>query len=427
MTIYAKIIVMSVEIFKPRRKRNKGRRNSFTINSPFLTENIQIVNMDKLTEEQDKMARTANDFSYLKEHFAKYFIFEHVQYSKNRVFDDPTTAEPVIGERAFFKDFEHAKEFFKLHDWIRYVCFQYEQGKTGNLHLQGYMQYKEPLDYSTVRKKIMPTMSLRPADGTALDAINYCKKLDTKVDGFDFFEHGEPVEEGQRLDKERLKGYVINRTPYSEVLENDTYFSIVSGDRLESAQQKYLADQFKNVVRDVHTTYIYGKEGAGKTSYCERVLGYQPQDVYIVGEYDTDFRKGMFDEYNGHDILIFDEFDSSVEITKMNTWLNGRPTPALMARTKSKTPVFTKVFIISNYPIDHHWKKQRNDPENSKEPSYRGFLRRVKEIIYMPDMNIYEWQHGRPTDETIATLKSQNASVKLLPQEIEQTTMGVEK
>ena len=41
----------------------------------------------------------------------------------------------------------------------------------------------------------------------------------------------------------------------------------------------------------------------------------------------------------------------------------------------------------------------------------------------MPDMNVYIWQKGRPTDEVIATLEKQGAKVTLLPQDVEQTTI----
>ena len=62
-----------------------------------------------------------------------------------------------------------------------------------------------------------------------------------------------------------------------------------------------------------------------------------------------------------------------------------------------------------------------------KQPSYEGFLRRINEIIYMPERNVYIWQKGRPTDETIATLEKQGAKITLLPQETEQMKMGVEQ
>ena len=410
-----------------KRNRNRANRFAFTLPNPFVTENTKIVDMESLTEEQQQYTRMHHDYTILKspEH-AHLFEFHYVEYKKNLIKDDDTSAVQVIGERAFFKDYDSAKEYFKTIEYIDYFCFQYEQGeKTGLLHLQGFLHFRRPMDMKIVHK-LFPTWHLHKCEGSNADCIAYCKKSKTAVEGFAFFEHGKELgEEGQRLDLEELKRDVKERTGYVEMLEKHGYHAIMSGTKIVDAQQMYLHDKFKNVVRNVYTVYIYGKEGAGKTSYCERVLGYEPQETYIVGEYDSDYRKGMFDEYNGHDVLIFDEFDSSVDITKLNTWLNGRPTPSLMARGKSKTPTFTKVFIISNYPIDHHWKKQRQDPENSKEPSYRGFLRRVNEIIYMPDQNIYEWQKGRPSDEIIAILEQQGAKTKLLPQEIEQTSIEI--
>ena len=83
-----------------------------------------------------------------------------------------------------------------------------------------------------------------------------------------------------------------------------------------------------------------------------------------------------------------------------------------------------RVWNLIVFAIKYAYVLLRQDPENSKEPSYRGFLRRVREIIYLPEMNVYEWQKGRPTDEVIETLKSQGAKIKLLPQEAEQIKMN---
>ncbi|MCL2228541.1 MAG: hypothetical protein FWC00_01785 [Firmicutes bacterium] len=399
---------------KPKRNRNRAVRFAFTLSNPFVTDNVNIVNMDELTAEQQGYARTHHDFSFHKlPENEKFFLFHHCQYEKRLVKDDPTSAIPVIGERIFFKDYKSAQEYFKTIEYIDYFCFQYERGeKTGLLHLQGFLHFKRPMDMKVVHK-LFPTWHLHKCEGSNYDCVAYCNKPKTRVEGYDFFSWGDLVEEGQRkLDQTKLKSYIKDRTPYEQILEDNSWHAVMNGTKIIDAQQLYLQSVWKNVVRNVHVVYIYGKEGAGKTSYYERVLGCQPQDAHIIGEYDTDFRKGMFDEYNAHDILIFDEFDSSVDITKMNTWLNGRPC-SLTARGKNKTATFTKVFIISNYPIDHHWRKQRQDPENSKEPSYRGFLRRVNEIIYMPDQNIYEWQKGKPSDEIIAALEKQGAEVKI--------------
>ena len=65
----------------------------------------------------------------------------------------------------------------------------------------------------------------------------------------------------------------------------------------------------------------------------------------------------------------------------------------------------TKAFVISNYPLEHQYKKDL--PE--MQASYEGFLRRIHEIIYMPERNVYIWKKGQPTAETIAKLDEQGA------------------
>ena len=390
------------------RVRQRANRNGFTLNNPFLTDAVKVVDMENLTAEQQAMPRVEHDYSFLRQpQFESLIDFAFVEYKQNAIKNHPETARQVIGERAFFKDYAAAQEFFKLIDYIDYFCFQYEQGETGNLHLQGFIHYSRPMDMKVVHK-IFPTISLNPCGTlTNTECIEYCKKKGTKVDGYDFFEYGEqPADERTRTDMRELAQDIKDGTPYDEMFDKYTWLMIQSGDKIMKAQQKHKQQQFKNKVRQLHITYIYGKEGAGKTTYAERVLGYEPMEIGIVGEYNT---TGMFDEYESQDIIIFDEFDSQVEITKMNKYLDGRPCP-LPARNYNRTACYTKVFIISNYPLSEQYQKARADGD---EPSYEGFCNRIREIIYMPARNHYVWQKGKPTDEVIATLKEQGAIIEI--------------
>ena len=400
-------------------KRLRARRNGFTVPNPFLTENVKVVDINNLTDEQKAMPRMSHDYSFLKqEKYADLIDFFWVEYKKNKVKDDNSTAELVLGERPFFKNYECAKEFFKRVDFVEYFCFKYEKGeKTGLLHLQGFMRYNKPLDMKTVHK-IYPTIHLDPSYGTNNECRDYCMKDATSIEGYDFYEFGNFVEEAQRTDMRKLAKDIKEGKSYDEMFDDYTWLMIQSGDKIMKAMQKHKQERFKNVVRQLHITYIYGKEGAGKTTYPERVLGYEPMQIGIVGEYNT---TGMFDEYDGQDIIVFDEFDSQIDLTKMNKYLDGRPC-SLHGRQYNRVACYTKVFIMSNYPLADLYKKARN--EQGKEPSYKGFVRRINEIIYMPDFNTYEWQKGRPTDEVIATLETQGAKIKLLPQSAEQIKIG---
>ena len=395
----------------PTKLRPRARRNGFTLPNPFLTDDIKVVDMGNLSAEQKAMPVVKHNFSYIRRpQFERLFTFAFVEYSRNKVKDDDSTAERVIGERAFFKDYDSAKEFFKLVDFIEYFCFQYERGeKTGLLHLQGFMRYNRAMDMKQVHK-IFPTIHLDPSYGTNNECREYCVKSKTKVEGYDFYEFGNFVEERQRTDMRAVAQDIKNDTPYDEMFDKYTWLMIQSGDKIMKAQERYRQHKFKNTVRKLHVTYIYGKEGAGKTSYYERVLNYQPEDVYVVGEYNT---TGLFDEYGHQDVIIFDEFDSQTELTKMNKYLDGRPC-SLPCRNYNKVACYTKALVISNYPLEHQYGKARAE---GKEPSYKGFVRRFSEIIYMPDMDVYIWRKGRPADEVIARLKEQGATIELLPEE----------
>ena len=140
---------------------------------------------------------------------------------------------------------------------------------------------------------------------------------------------------------------------------------------------------------------------AGKSTYIQRVLGYSPLDYGKI----TDYGSQRFDEYKNQNIILFDEYSGQYPITMINDILDGQPRE-LPARYANRTACFTKAFIISNYAPDELYRKER---VNGKQPSFEGLLRRINEIIYMPERNVYIWQKGQPADEIIAQLTEQGA------------------
>ena len=152
------------------RFRPRARRNGFTLPNPFLTDDIKVVDIENLTNEQKAIPLVKHDYSFIRQpQYETFFVFVFTEYTRNKVKDDDTTCEQVIAERAFFKDYESAKEFFKLvcdTDFIDYFCFKYEKGnKTGLLHLQGFMRYKKAMDMKQAHG-FFPTIHLDPSYGT---------------------------------------------------------------------------------------------------------------------------------------------------------------------------------------------------------------------------------------------------------------------
>lgn len=136
-------------------------------------------------------------------------------------------------------------------------------------------------------------------------------------------------------------------------------------DKIEKARQTILNEKYKEVFRKLTVTYLWGETGVGKTRSIMEQFCYS--NVYRVTNY-----KNPFDGYEGQDVIIFEEFRSSLPISDMLVYLDGYPTK-LPCRFNDKQACFTKVFIITNIPIEKQYPNiQIDEPE-----TWQAFLRRI--------------------------------------------------
>lgn len=408
---------MSDKEFEP--KSDKARRNKFTIANPFITENVKVVDMDNLTDEQKAMPFIDHDYSFVRSLpcYDQYVEFAFCEYPKRQIPSDRNSTIQVLGERIFFKSYESAQEFFKLIDFIDYVCFQYEKGEeTGLLHLQGFMRYVKEKQMKVVHK-IFPTMSLKPCGwDTNAECREYCRKEHTRVEGFEPYEHGNFKHERQRTDLKAIVEDIKADVPYIELLDKYPAQMLNMGDKIEKTRQKVIRERFKNTERKIHVTYIYGPEGTGKTTFVYRVLGQEYKDVFKVSRYK---HTGKYDNYACQDIIMFDEFDGQIELTEMNDMLNEQPYD-FPCRFDDNVACFTKAIFTSNYPLADIYKVER---EKGKERSYKGFLRRIKEIIYVPKQDEYVWELGQPSEKAIEIMTARGDKWTIKEQPVKQEEM----
>ena len=124
----------------------------------------------------------------------------------------------------------------------------------------------------------------------------------------------------------------------------------------------------EDIINKIDVTYLWGDTGVGKTRRVMEYYGYE--NVYRVTNYTH-----PFDGYHGEDVILFDEFRSSLPIADMLVYLDGYPVN-LPCRYADKCACFTKVYIISNIPIEEQYKAtQYNEVE-----TYKAFLRRIHDI-----------------------------------------------
>ena len=123
-------------------------------------------------------------------------------------------------------------------------------------------------------------------------------------------------------------------------------------------------------------TYIFGSTGAGKTRSVMDKYGYL--NCYRV----TDYRH-PFDTYDGQDVLILEEYRSQFKIADLLNYLDGYPL-LLPCRYFNRQACYTKVFIISNLPLEKQY-------ANVVQESRAAFYRRVHQVREYQNNTILEY------------------------------------
>jgi hypothetical protein len=278
------------------------------------------------------------------------------------------------------------EELGKLKSLI-YWCMSDEVGEQESTpHTHIYLAAKSAIRFSTIKNRF-PEAHIEKANGTSQQNRDYVfkegkwksdEKYGTKISGTQE-EWGElPIEQpGYRSDFDRA----------FEMLEAD--FSVMDIIRemphmlrhkssLEQTRQELLADKYRKEFRQLDVAYIFGGTGLGKTRHVMEKYGYE--NVCQI----TGYQHGCFDKYRGEPVILFDEFHSGIKITEMLTFLDGYPLE-LPCRYANRVACFTKVYIVSNVPLQAQYPNvQRETPS-----VWQSFLRRINRIIEYTDAGVF--------------------------------------
>ena len=141
--------------------------------------------------------------------------------------------------------------------------------------------------------------------------------------------------------------------------------------RIEQARQTFLEEKNRKDFRELEVVYIWGETGVGKTRSVMEKYGYE--NVFRVTNYDH-----PFDGYSGQDVMLFDEFRSSLPLSNMLCYLDGYPL-MLPCRYANRVACYTKVYIISNIPLE----KQYPNVQLEELASFEAFKRRLTSVYRM--------------------------------------------
>lgn len=257
---------------------------------------------------------------------------------------------------------------------LTYYCMSDEIANSHHTHI--YVYFNSPMRFNTLKKRF-PQAHIEKAYGTSCENRNYVfkegkwthnAKKETNL--------SETHEEWGKLPEERQGARNDYAELYELIQEGKSNFEILNEkpdfisqlERLDKVRQIVLEEAFKEIFRNMEVSYLYGDTGSGKTKSIMERYGYSK--VCRVTDY-----KHPFDHYQGEDIIVFEEFQSSLPINQMLIYLDGYPV-TLPCRYANKTACYTKVYLLSNIDL----KDQYPDIQRYNSEIWKAFLRRIHTV-----------------------------------------------
>lgn len=282
-----------------------------------------------------------------------------------------------------------------LEGWkaVKYWCIASEIGVENHTpHIHFFIYNTSAINAYTIENKFHG-INRKQANGTIMENRNYVFKEGVYIgsekgnlhDYSSNKESGEPPQErgrGHRTDLCELYDMIKEGKSDYEIMEECPQY-MKQFEKIDKVRQVIREEQFKNTWRNLQVTYIWGTTGAGKTRSVMEQYGYS--NVYRVTDY-----QHPFDSYKGQDVVIFEEFRSSLYLDDMLKYLDGYPVE-FPARYNNKVACFTKVYIITNIDLRCQY------PNHQKEETetWKAFLRRIHEVWFFDGKKV----HKSPTEK----------------------------
>lgn len=174
----------------------------------------------------------------------------------------------------------------------RYIVVGEEVGEGGTPHLQGYVEFMNPIRFSTLKNQ-SPRGHFERRMGTAKQAADYCKK-----DGH-FTERGVMSKQGKRSDLDDVAQEIITGVAMREIAEAHPKTFIQYHKGLKALAYELSEDRSE----PPRVVWLWGATGSGKTRQACDCPSFYIKD-----------NTQWWDGYNRQSRIVIDDFD----ITKWN-------------------------------------------------------------------------------------------------------------
>lgn len=277
----------------------------------------------------------------------------------------------------------------------KYIAFCYETGSQGTYHVHIYFYFYNAVNFSTI-KSLFPTAHIDKVNGTSAQVKDYILKsapeykkntdgsyeykdstgkIHSGINHSDTFqEFGEcPCDQqGRRKDLQYMYSLVKEGYSDAEILELCPNTAIKHIDKINKLRHSYLTDKFRGTRRlNLKVHYITGKTGKGKSRDILDVHG--DENVYRVTDY-----LHPFDSYQCQEVIVFEEFRSSIRLQDMLNYLDIYPV-ILPARYSPKVGCFTEIYVVSNWTFEMQYSELQKDYE--QRSSYEAWIRRFNGVV----------------------------------------------
>lgn len=232
-----------------------------------------------------------------------------------------------------------------------------------NIHCHIILQNASAIRFSTL-KKLIPYGDIEKQRGTNKESYEYLFHRDSKSKENEKIEYDETciktnveniedwlkIEERSRTDLVEFKNAILQGLTRQELIDKFPTQMIRYSNFYNVCRSAKMENDFSNKMRDVKVTYIYGGGGLGKTHLVYEENNFDFSKIYSVDDYSH-----PFDNYNGEDVLLLDEYRSNLSVTYFLKLLDKYPL-RLKARYENKIACYTKVYVVSNVPLTEQYK-----------------------------------------------------------------------
>lgn len=185
---------------------------------------------------------------------------------------------------------------------VQYIIAQEEVcPETKRQHIQGYIQFKRPVKFTTLQNLLPPGTHIEKARGSPEENRQYCSKLESRKPGGRSLESGEITQQGKRTDLIKFKRAIDAGKKEAEIAKDEDLFGVWARNPGLYKRYKTSAITPRDRSSPPDVTFITGPPGVGKT---RRVFDEHKDQVFI-----KDNTK-WWDGYEGQRCILIDEINT---------------------------------------------------------------------------------------------------------------------